>query len=338
MVNLRVITGSYEHNLLCVALSISEKGEVFSPIFHFTPHTQSIRALAWSKRTLVSGSNDELMRLYDLQTRKEVGTLMHHAGQILCLEFFKAKWLLSGAGDGKICLWRSKDWELLAELKGHTAPVLDISVHSSGRIALSVGVDHKLVLWNLMTAKKASVRKLKNAPLQVEFVPDTPANYIIAFSKQICYYGSNGKTLKEWDVDSPVHRLSWYEKFFVVSTDDGKISFFNTEKDEPEFVLRGHATRVKDFSILNNFMASVSTDGNIVVWDLEKRDQVAVYNAGDRLNCVVLVPDEIEKIIKRPEPDHDADQGSDFSEVDEPVAVEQPKKKKKKSSKVIITR
>lgn len=334
MPTLRVITGSYEHNLLCVALTISDKGEVFNPVFHFTPHTQSIRTLAWSKRTLVSGANDELMRLYDLQSRREVGTLMHHSGQILCMEFYGTKWLLSGAGDGRICLWRTKDWELLGELKAHRAPVLDISVHQSGKIALSVGVDHKLVLWNLMTARKASIRKLKDAPLQVSFVPDTPASYLIAFAKSLVLYGADGKAVKTWEIDSLVHRMGWYKNLVVLSTDDGKIRFFNLEHDEPEFTLHGHASRVKDFSVLNQYMASVSTDGNIVVWDLEKRDQIAVYNAGDRLNCVVLVPDEIEKLVKRPEPEMEA---SDFSEVDEPLPVEPPKKKKKKS-KVIITR
>ncbi|GMG39433.1 unnamed protein product [Ambrosiozyma monospora] len=39
----------------------------------------------------------------------------------------------------------------------------------------------------------------------------------------------------------------------------------------------------------------VSPYGKIVVWDLAKRDQVAVYDTGERLNVVSTVNESIEK-------------------------------------------
>ncbi|GMM50836.1 Mak11 protein [Starmerella bacillaris] len=359
---LRIITGSYEHNLLCVALDV--KHDVFTPIFHFTPHTQSIRCLAWGKKVLASGSNDEHIRLYDLVKRKELGTLIHHDGAILCLEFFKFKWLFSGSADGKICIWRTKDWEILAELKGHKGPVVDMTIHKSGKIMLSVAEDRRLILWNLMTARKAAVRVLPHSPRQVLFVPDTVSEYVVAYARSIDLFTSGGSVLRSWTLKSSIHKIDWYKSYLLVSCDDGSLNFFDinekeaskdeakkTEKiskvsntkslnikekpiSEPNFILRGHAARVKDFSILNNYLASVSTDGNIVVWDLEKREQLAVYNAGDRLNCVALVPDEVEHLQKkRALPVEESEPESEPESEDE-----RPKKRAKaRKTKVTIT-
>lgn len=335
---LRIVAGSYEHNLLCVALDTEH--EVFTPIFHFTPHTQSIRCLASSKRVLASGANDEHIRLYDLGRRRELGTLMHHDGAVLCLQFYKSKWLFSGSADGAICLWRTKDWEILAELKAHKAAVVDLAIHKSGKIMLSVGDDHRLVLWNLMTARKAAVRKLRAAPRQVAFVPSTTAEYVVAYQKSIDLCSQNGETLKNWTVPSSIHKIGFYGELLLVSCDNGQIILYNLNSEDPVRVLQGHAARVKDFSVLDNHMASVSTDGNIVVWDLDTWAQIAVYNAGDRLNCVALVPDSVENMRKRaPDLNADADFASGIESALESEAEEETKLKKprKKKTKVTVT-
>ena len=64
------------------------------------------------------------------------------------------KWLLSGSEDGKIIIWRTKDWETFGILKGHTGKINDLAIHPSGRVAILVSQDQTIRLWNLMTAKK----------------------------------------------------------------------------------------------------------------------------------------------------------------------------------------
>lgn len=200
---LRVITGSYEHQLLCVSLSVDKQAfahhkpgsdetkatNFFTPIFHFASHTASIRCVGNAKRYLVTGGNDEHIRLYDLQKRKEIGTLMHHEGSITCMEFVKSgKWLVSGGEDGKVLIWRTQDWEVLADMKGHKGPVNDISIHPSGKIALSVGRDRSLRLWNLMTGKNASVLKMGHEePIQVCWNA-TGDKYVVGWQKKISIY------------------------------------------------------------------------------------------------------------------------------------------------------
>lgn len=330
---LRIITGSYEHNLLCVALTRSHGANIFTRIFHFAPHTQSIRCLASSSRYLVSGSNDENIRLYDLQKRKELGTLMHHAGTILCLEFFKNKWLISGGGDGKVCLWRSKDWEIMAELKGHKGPVNDVSVHHTGKIALSVGEDKQVILWNLMTARKASAQKLPYIGRKIQWLPGSN-KYVIGSDSKIALYNTSSKPVFEKTLPNQLQDLQVHSDYLVTCHTNGAISFYKIDtldaESDPEFTLQGHAVRVKSISFLDNYMASVSSDGKIVVWDIEARDQIAVYSTGERLNCVVIVPDSVEEVIKRPSNETYSEAESDGGL----TPIQRPKKKRK--ARVII--
>ncbi|KAF5094902.1 hypothetical protein D0Z03_001961 [Geotrichum reessii] len=370
----RVITGSYEHNLLCVSVTLYPEAPVFTPVFHFTPHTQSIRCLAQSKRYLTSGSNDEHIRIYDLQKRKELGTLLHHDGSITRLEFFDNKWLLSASDDGKICIWRTKDWEVLGELQGHKAGgINDLSIHPSGRIAISAGNDHTLRLWNLMTARKASVLKLKkDVALRCRWSPDGTA-FVLGFDRKVVVYSAatsepTGRVLK---LKSPLQHMEMLTlkgvEYVVTSHSDGSIIFYpldqiteevKTEDSEelttaklPDsaFKVVGHAVRVKNFSFFHYeptdviYMSSVSSDGNLVIWDLNTRDQVAVYNTGDRLNCCVMVSEDVEhyeEMKKRARLDDVSEaEETDFSEAEsepeikEELTANQKKKSKKRLSK-----
>lgn len=88
---------------------------------------------------------------------------------------------------------------------------------------------------------------------------------------------------------------------------DGTIQFYPTaplfeeEPDvkEPEFSLLGHTNRVKDFKFYKNefgtYLTSIGSDGRIVVWDMKTREQVAVYDCGERLNCLAVCDESIEK-------------------------------------------
>lgn len=95
---------------------------------------------------LVSGSADETIKVYDLARQKEVGTLFEQQGTLTCLEFFQgagggvgARHMLSGSEDGSIVVWDAKAWDSMKVLRGHKGAVVDLSIHPTGRLALSVG-------------------------------------------------------------------------------------------------------------------------------------------------------------------------------------------------------
>ncbi|CCH59914.1 hypothetical protein TBLA_0C00990 [Henningerozyma blattae CBS 6284] len=327
----RVIIGSYEHNIMCLSLNLDKETPLFTPIFHFQAHSLSVKCMDINQRYLVSGSNDEHIRIYDLQKRKELGTLLAHQGSITGLKFSKtednkSKWLFSSSDDKNIIIWRVKDWENFGILKGHMNRINDFDIHPSNRIAVSVSEDHTIRLWNLMTVKKAAVLKLKKYSQNGQFVRwfNNGEYFAVALlNKVLVYKTSTAKVHCEIDMgkktimhmeseiikdnkeylcigmsDGNVH-FYYTEKLFNLETDENDDEEISGQKFEPEFSLLGHSNRVKDFRFYSNefskYLVTISSDGKIVVWDMKTTDQVAVYDVGERLNCLAVCDESIEK-------------------------------------------
>lgn len=413
----RIIVGSYEHNLLCLSLILHKTQPVFQPIFHFEAHTLSIKCIDLAKRYLVTGSNDEHIRIYDLQKRKELGTLLDHQGTVTTLKFSEedsiasstalgveksteksGKWLLSGSEDGKIIIWRTKDWEPFGVLKGHLDRVNDVAIHPSGRVAILVSKDQTIRLWNLMTAKKAAILKIKGRDHLGqcgEFVRWTKdaKHFIVGLHNLLLIYTTdNAKIYKKVKFESTLMCVEVVtvdgQDWLIAGLGNGKINVYDmnatilappqsNEQDEdkiwetkPEsveslFVLMGHTNRIKALLFFQHptatrsvpYLVLVSSDGKIVVWDLRatSRDQVAVYDTGERLNCVVACPEQVEKLdtMKRrlEEGDgelDDAASGSEYETDGEEIksimtgghlkkAKKGKKSKKGKNSKISVT-
>lgn len=402
-VQFRIMVGSYEHNLLCVSVLFNKSQPVFQPVFHFQAHSLSIKSIDLAKRYLVTGSNDEHIRIYDLQKRKELGTLLSHQGTVTTLKFSNegisdesqkhestdktGKWLLSGSEDGKIIIWRTKDWEMFSTLKGHQARINDLAIHPSGRVAISVSEDQTIRLWNLMTAKKAAVLKIKGRDhlgQSGEFVrwSQDGKHFMVGLLNQLLVYEtSSAKILKKIKFNSTLmcmeNLMIEDTEWLVTGHSNGCIDFFNfkeqllterkpeenekniweakAEAVEPVFTLRGHTNRIKGLSFIYHpietqgvpYLVSVSSDGKIVIWNVSKsvRDQVAVYDSGERLNCVVTCPESIEKVssMKRRYnviPDNeDANESEYETDGEEIKKIMKGKKKGKKAkkSKVSVT-
>lgn len=329
----RIMVGSYEHNLLCLSLTMKGKAEpVFTPIFHFQAHALSIKSIDIAKRYMVTGSNDEHIRIYDLQKRKELGTLLSHQGTVTTLRFSSettekdhiqksGKWLLSGSEDGKIIIWRTKDWEMFGTLKGHQGRINDLDIHPSGRVAISVSTDKTVRLWNLMTAKKAAVLKIKGRDHlgqsgEIVRWATSGKHFVVGLMTQLFIYELREEVelVRKIQFKTTLMCLEILNiegtEYLVTGHSDGSIEFVKfeialaEEAPKPEFALRGHSNRVKGMAYFCNsetsdipYLTSVSSDGKIVVWDLSNnvRDQVAVYDSGERLNCISVCGESVEK-------------------------------------------
>lgn len=86
---------------------------------------------------------------------------LNHPGTITSLSFPSRTYLLSTGADGRICLYRTRDWALLRTLKGHVGRVNCAAAHPSGRLALSVGRDGTIRMWDLMRGRGAASTKIR---------------------------------------------------------------------------------------------------------------------------------------------------------------------------------
>jgi len=193
----KIIAGSYERLLYGLQGTVSvsspnassELEWTLKPIFIFPAHVSYIKTVAASPqggKWLATGSGDEIIKVWDLRRRKEVGGLMHHEGSTLYLSlsprtdtffclgsitnvtFLSRSHLISASEDGTLCVFRTRDWAVLRSLKGHKGHVNSVSVHPSGKVALSVGKDRTLYMWDLMRGRRAASMKLGFGKPQTE--------------------------------------------------------------------------------------------------------------------------------------------------------------------------
>lgn len=68
--------------------------------------------------------------------------------------------LLAASTDSAITMYRVRDWVLLRSLKGHRGRVNSIDAHPAGRVALSVGQDKMLRMWDLVAGKAVATMKI----------------------------------------------------------------------------------------------------------------------------------------------------------------------------------
>lgn len=87
-VSFKIMAGSYEKLLYGIegTVSVEDASHKYNlkPIFIFPAHMSYIRAVAASPsggKWLATGSGDEIIKVWDLRRRKEIGGLMHHEGE-----------------------------------------------------------------------------------------------------------------------------------------------------------------------------------------------------------------------------------------------------------------
>lgn len=119
----------------------------------FPGHTGYVTSIKIKGRTtLVTGSYDETVRVWDLQTGKCTKTLQAKA--ISCLDFLPDENILcAGLYDsGRVMVWDMRSWELLQTLSGHNKGIRHVAL--SHDYLISCGQDKAIVVWDWRSGSK----------------------------------------------------------------------------------------------------------------------------------------------------------------------------------------
>lgn len=304
---------------------------------------------------------------------RELGTLVQHSSSVTALHFPSRSKLLSASEDNTISIVRVRDLEVVSTVKapkpkmsgqasgdstdvGTTpAGVNDFAVHPSMKLMVSVGRGEKSMrLWNLVTGRKAGVLNFERAVLQavkegkyshgegrkIRWNKDG-TEFAIAFERGVIIFGQDSKpkcALMPQRL-TKVHQIAYFDtshgkQLVAVSTDDGKILFFDSmqasDSQGPIPVLNPIAhvggekhsiqNRIKDFQILDLAMHEYPaylivvgcSNGDVRLLVVNKHDLLKpasgdgligtaakdVYATGNRITCLVafmmLPPHDIE--------------------------------------------
>jgi WD40 repeat protein len=151
-------------------------------------HTDGVLSLAVAEGRLYSGSYDKTIKVWDLNTLTEVGTLAGHTSSVAALAVAESK-LYSGSTDKTIKVWDLNTLTEVGTLAGHTDGVLSLAV-AEGRL-FSGSYDKTIKVWDLNTLNE--VGTLTGHTMGVD-----------AFTVAVgCLYSrSSYNTIKVWDLST----------------------------------------------------------------------------------------------------------------------------------------
>lgn len=197
--------------------------------FHASPGSLRAVAVSASGRYLVCGGENEVIRIFDMTNNKSLGDLAGtHTGSITALEFFEDSFLLSGSQDNSVCIWRVQDWACVHILGGHKKPINDISIHPSGKMAISVGQDRSMRLWNLVKGNLGFTRGLKEVAEQVQWAPDGEHYMLVMRTLVLVHSAATNEVVAEIDHGARINRSALLPgvrdgvQFVVLSVCDNK--------------------------------------------------------------------------------------------------------------------
>jgi len=241
------------------------------PIFAFSAHAGCIRSIACSSALLATGATDNTLGCYNLRKRRSYGKLLQQdgGGAVSCLRFFGESHLISAGEDGELCIWRTSDWECLLRMKGHKGAVHDVAIHPSGRLAISVAADRKLMLWNLTTGKCSYTSSLAQPSHMLRWTPAADGYVVGAPGALLVHELRSGVQLHSLPHGAAPLAMEFGTARLLVSGGEEKsLRCWDVATGECELTLPGaHAARVKAIAkVADNVLASGSTDGAVKLW------------------------------------------------------------------------
>jgi hypothetical protein len=117
-------------------------------------HTDWVRCLSFTpdNRTLISGSFDQSIKLWNMTDGKMLHDLQdHHKGVFALAVSADGKTLASGSWDETIKLWNIHSGQLISNLAGHTASVRSLATSPDNQLLVSGSFDNTVRVWQLST-------------------------------------------------------------------------------------------------------------------------------------------------------------------------------------------
>ena len=243
----------------------------------YIPSQSSVYAIAISRdgKTIVSGSLDDTIKIWDAKSGVMLRSLEGHKGSVNSVAISKdGNTIVSGSSDNSIRIWDTKSGAMLRSLEGHKSYVNSVAISEDGNTIVSGSNDGSIKIWDAKSG--AMLRSLEGHKYSVNSVAiSEDGNTIVS--------GSDDSSIKIWDTKSGVmlkslegHKgdvnsvaISKDGNTIVSGSGDKSIKIWDTKSGAMLRSLEGHKDSVRSVAISEDgkSIVSGSWDKSIKIWD-----------------------------------------------------------------------
>ncbi len=268
----------------------------------FRGHASAVWCVAVTTdgQTVVSGSFDETLKVWDLATGSCRATFEGHAKNVLCLAITPDDHtVVSGSDDKTLKVWDLATGKCRATFEGHVNAVWCVAVTPDGHMAVSGSDDKTLKVWDMATGMCLAT---------FEGHADGISCVVITPNGQTVVSSSWDSTLKVWDLAKGKCHATLKSRYSgvkcVAVTSDGQtlvsgsgdnaLEVWDLATGKCRATFEGHVGVVRGVAITpdDHVVVSCSDDRTLKLWDLATGKCYATLEGHtSHVLSVVVTPD-----------------------------------------------
>uniref|UniRef100_UPI0016896B77 WD40 repeat domain-containing protein n=2 Tax=unclassified Calothrix TaxID=2619626 RepID=UPI0016896B77 len=265
-------------------------------------HRETVESISFSpdSKTVASASRDKTVKLWDLNTGREIQTLKGHTQVVNSVSFSPdGKTVASASNDTTVKLWDVNSGREIQTFNGHTNFVNSVSFNPDGKTVASASWDNTVKLWDVNSGRE--IQTLSGHTQVVNSVSFSPDGKTVASA-------SWDNTVKLWDVNSgreiqtlnghtnTVESISFSPdgKTLASASKDNTVILWDVNSGRKIQTLKGHTNFVNSvsFSPDGKTLASASNDTTVKLWDVNSgREIQTIFGRLFYLRSVSFSPD-----------------------------------------------
>ena len=278
-----LVAGSYERFVfgysvqICPGAAAAAAGprRVGDSVVHPRRAPHAVQSVAAQGGFLASGGADDLIRVWHHNPDgavADLGTLSGHEGTVSCLAFHgpsaaaEPTRMVSGGVDGSLIIWSVNRWDALKTMRAHRGGVHALSVHRSGRVAMSAGADSHVAMWDMTKGRVAHKTKHKTKPELLAFTPSGSAYATVSQARLTITSAETGACVGVFDAPKRVMCLAQAgsDRMAYLGCEGGDVVAFDARAPpaKPALTITGaHPARVKAIVAPSDDPDSGGTEG-----------------------------------------------------------------------------
>ena len=117
---------------------------------------EKVYSVAYSPdgKTLVAGSSDKMVRIWDIESGECLTKLVGHTGTVNSVVYSPdGQTLATGSDDNTVRIWDVQSWQVIKEFVGHSRGVTSVSYSPDGQTLATGSADNTVRVWDVRSGR-----------------------------------------------------------------------------------------------------------------------------------------------------------------------------------------